>query len=348
MRPRALLITPSFFGYEKDIVAEFERQGFDVTLIDERPSNSSLVRAAIRWSRQSLKYLIDRYYLEQHRRIEGLAFDTVVVVKGEAVPRWFLEALRSQTSQARWIYYTFDSIANNPNSVEILDLFDVRFSFDPNDVAQRADLTYLPLFYTSDFETGGVRQPSSRPATRRPRWDVCFVGTLHSDRYPIVSAACPEGADAFVHLFVQARWYFAVTKYVTREHTNVSWSQVSTTSLPRDVIAARFRESHAVLDIPRTDQAGLTMRTFETLATGAILVTTNQFIRHEPFYDPSRVVLIERDADGIDGAKLQEQLAALTRPVGPPANFDDYSLANWVSRLTSDTVVERFDRRLVS
>ena len=36
------------------------------------------------------------------------------------------------------------------------------------------------------------------------------------------------------------------------------------------------------------------MRTFEALATGAVLVTTNASIRSEPFYDDERVVVIDR------------------------------------------------------
>jgi hypothetical protein len=332
MTERVLLITPSFFGYESEIVAELERQGFSVTTVDERPSNSSMGRALVRWSRRSLACIIDAYYREVLRRLGRHRFNLVIVIKAEAVPRWFLETVRAASPDSHWVYYTFDSVRNNPNCQGVLELFDVRFSFDTADImSAEFGFSYLPLFYTPDF----AALPRGSHLRKSIEWDISFVGTLHSDRYPLVAAICSGAISASTYFFVQARWYFAFAKYLTGDYRSVPWSAVSTRPMPRSEIAERFRASRAVLDIQRTGQDGLTMRTFEALASGAVLVTTNESIRSEPFYDPERVVVVGRDAVSLDAPRLHRQLGELPRPDTAPPSFEQYSLASWVSRLTS-------------
>ncbi len=76
------------------------------------------------------------------------------------------------------------------------------------------------------------------------------------------------------------------------------------------------------------------MRTFEVLASGAILVTTNSAITKEPFFDPDRIIVLPR-ADRVDTAALQEALDALPTPDCAPPCFEQYALASWVSRLVA-------------
>lgn len=332
---RALIITPSFFGYERDIVAEFERQGWSTTLLDERPSNAAAVRALLRLRRGIADRWVNRYFREWQANLIDEPLDLVLVVKAEVVPRWFLEGLRLANPQARFVFYTYDALSNAPHCLEVLHCFDQRLSFDRSDVETRPDLDYLPLFYTSDFEAA---EPD---VARASRHRLAFVGTLHTKRYRFARRCVDGREDAFAFFYVPAAWYFAFVKYFTREHSDVPWSDVSFKPMTRSQIAQVFSDSHAVLDMQREGQHGLTMRTFEVLASGAILVTTNAAVRAEPFYDPDRIVVVPSDPAEIDAPALHAQLAARARPVGPPENFGDYSLASWVRQIAAPSSTHR-------
>lgn len=324
----ALVLSPAFFGYERDIVAELTRQGFTTTFVDERPSNRAIDRAIMRVQRNLIARRIETYYREQLARLQQQEFDLVLVIKAEVVPRWFLEALRERNPQARFVFYTYDTLANAGNCLDLLDCFDARLSFDPNDVAARDDFDYLPLFYTPDYA------PLSSGEEER-RHSLSFIGTLHSQRYALGQRLFAGRERTFGFFFVQARWYFAVVKYLTREHASVPWANVSFRPMTRAQTAEVFRNSSAVLDIQRAGQSGLTMRTFEVLASGAALVTTNAAIIREPFYDPKRIVVLD-DADRIDAETIWRKVDSLPIPRGAPAGFGVYSLQSWVSILIND------------
>ncbi len=322
---RALLISPSFFGYEHDIADELESQGFSVTFLDERPSNSALARAVIRFRKDLVARFVDSYFRSKQAELEGTTFELVVVIKAETVPRWFLESLRSDSPAARFVFYTYDALGNAGNCLTVLDLFDRRLSFDSADVTWRQDFEYLPLFYSRHY---APLPPGEAGAPRR--FSMSFVGTLHSDRYDFVKRLFAGRPGTFGFFYVQAWWYFVVVKYFSREHANVPWSDVAFSPLSHAEIADVLRHSRSVVDMQRPGQSGLTMRTFEALASGAILVTTNEAIRKEPFYDPSRVVVVSPQLAELDAASVTAQVDALPLPTGMPEGFERYSLASWV------------------
>lgn len=330
-RLRALVIAPTFFGYEAQIVDEFERQGFETTFIDERPSNSTISRALLRARKDFVNRQIDRYYRRRLTEIGGDLFDVVFVVRAEATPRWFLENLRQSNPSANFVFYIWDAISKATNCLDVFDLFDQRFSFDPADVAEYPELSYLPLFYTPDFAPLPEFEAISRPR----RFTLSFIGTLHPGRYSYVQKLFANRPRTFKYFFVQARWYFIVVKYLTREHNNVPWSDVSFKKLTRQQVAEVFRESGAVLDMPQPNQCGLTIRTFEVLASGSILVTTNPYIVHEPFFDSGRVIVVPDGTEQAALGELQERFDSMIPPVGAPESFDQYSLASWVRAIVT-------------
>ncbi len=330
-RPRALVITPTFFGYEKDIVTEFERQGFETTFIDERPSNSTFSRALLRLRKNLMDRRINSYYRARQSELTGTRFDVVFVERAEATPRWFLEELRLTNPGARFVFYIWDAVSKATNCLSILNCFDERFSFDRADVAAYPGFSYLPLFYTRDF----FPLPETE-AVRSRRFTLSFIGTLHAGRYEYVKKLFAGRKGTFGFFHVQARWYFATVKYLTRQHHGVPWADVSFNKLSRQQVAAIFRESRAVLDMPQPGQSGLTIRTFEVLASGSILVTTNAAITQEPFFDPTRVIVVPTSLDRSGLNDLRARLDSITPPAVAPESFDRYSLETWVR-----TIVDR-------
>ena len=63
-----------------------------------------------------------------------------------------------------------------------------------------------------------------------------------------------------------------------------------------ETLTFNMKDCHAVLDIEHPKQVGLTMRTFEVLASGRKLITTNRSIINHEFYDPLRMCYRQRTA----------------------------------------------------
>ncbi|MGB4779258.1 glycosyltransferase family protein [Microbacterium sp.] len=317
-----LLITPSFFGYERSIADAFRAAGHVVDVFDERPSNKAWARAAVRVAPAVLSYRIARHYRSLVARIESADYDALLVVKGEVVPSWFLEWFIEYNPRAVRAYYTFDSLSNSPQGLRLLSRFDHKFSFDPRDVESHPGFRYKPLFYSTEYAPSGAARDL----------DISFVGTLHGDRYAFTQAVASgiPGERKLLYYFIPAAWFFWLRKLTSGDVRPVRRNDVQTSPLSRDDTVRLMQRSKAVIDVQRQGQAGLTMRTFEALATGAALITANEAVRGEAFFDPARVLVTPRDPDLIDPAEI-ERFTTMQPAVGvAPAGFDDYSLASWV------------------
>ena len=60
-------------------------------------------------------------------------------------------------------------------------------------------------------------------------------------------------------------------------------------------IAELYGDTVSVLDINKPFQEGLTMRTFESLASGKKLLTTNVDLKNYPFFSEENVMILDRD-----------------------------------------------------
>jgi len=324
---RLLFLSPAFFGYEQDIAEAFRANGHEVDFYDERPNNSSLAKALFRVSPRISQKFVRSYYARILRETKTNQYNFVVVVKGEVVPAFFLLELRARNPEALLVYYSFDAMAPGSLSEANLGHYDKTFSFDPADVAKYPELHLKPLFYSTQFHAAEI-------GVARPH-ELTFVGTMHSDRYAFVSNLGKSFEHTFSFFYAPARWFFAVEKYVTRHLSEVAWAEISFSKLSKEEVSAVFRDSRAVLDLQRSNQAGLTMRTFEVLASGAILVTGNPAIRDADFYDPSRILVIEDyDSDGAS-ERLRHELSRLQPDGSLPSDFEKYSVTTWVKELLS-------------
>jgi len=324
---RILVISPSFFGYEKQIITAFEKQGCHVNFLDERPRNTPITKAAVRVFPQMLSRQIQQHFQTALKRFTDSRFDAVLVIKGEVTPKWFLRELREKNRDAAFIYYTFDSLRNSPQGKRILDMFNFKFSFDRSDVEANESFVYKPLFYGPDYDlSSGDRD-----------LDVSFVGTLHGDRYRLTQnlASKVERRSRLLFYYMAARWYFWVRKLTSRDLKGVRLSEVSFESLTSSEAATAVKRSKAVIDVQRAGQTGLTMRTFEVLATGAGLITTNKAITMEPFYTEDRVLIVGRSPDPNEANRVRRFIDS--QPSSPTGidGFQRYSLDNWVQEFVN-------------
>jgi hypothetical protein len=318
-----LFISPAFFGYEISICNAIEKNGYSVDFFDERTSNNSFLKAVFRVKKSLLGYVINKYYQKVLSQVKEKKYTHFLLIKGEVVPIWFIKAFKELNPEAKLIYYTYDSFNNNnQNSLFILEHFDRCYSFDFEDVKRNPIFKLKHLFFTDEF-----LNPSGNS---HKKYNVSFVGTLHSARYKIVKNLFDKIDNTFVFFYSPAKWFFTLEKMLKKDHKSINSSEVSFNKISRTDVAGIFKSSKSVLDIQRTGQTGLTMRTFEVLASGATLITTNPYIKQTDFYNPSYIIVCN-DLNQSDILDCKEKIMQQSLPDVPLFNeLNDCYINNWV------------------
>jgi hypothetical protein len=284
-----LFLSPSFFGYEVAIRNKLVELGAKVFYIDDRPSNSSVTKGLIRIHKDLARNTIAKYYEDIAEQTAKDNFDVVFLLNPEALPLAFLELCKLRWPQAYYVMYMWDSIKNRKHTLDFLPYCDRVFTFERGD-AEVYGFDFKPLFYLDAY--GAVRGQ-----VETYEYDLCFMGTAHSDRYGIAREVrdwCDsKGLRCFFYFYVQGLglyWFNKLkSKGVMPSLAEVSFEKMSFADIVRVVGASR-----AVLDIQHPRQTGLTMRTLETLGAGRRLVTTNGEVRGYDFYDEGQVRVIDR------------------------------------------------------
>jgi hypothetical protein len=321
---KILVISPRFFGYERRIVDNMVSRGATVEWLDERPGNSTALKALTRLSPSAMAPLARRHYGRALARMAGRQFDDILLVNPESSTPDTIRRFRSQFAGSRLLLYMWDSFGNKPRSDPraFVGLFDRALTFDPVD-AEQYGISFRPLFYSEEPEPQAVSGQE---------FAFSFIGTIHSDRYRVLRAMCRQADEAglryFVYPFLQSRlvyWRFRFTKGEFRG-TRPADFHFDGMAYP-DVLRV-MRSSTAIIDVEHPRQRGLTMRTLEVLGSGRKLVTTNPHIRSYPFFSEDRIWLLDRRELKVDPEFFRE-------PAPPmPAGFAaKYSLAAWVDEV---------------
>ena len=317
---KVAIVGPAFFGYLRRLAAMMEARGIAATFYDEFPSNTILTKITLRYSSLAIRQRATRAY---HREITDaiirsgathLLFGTI-----EMFPHACVRRLRDHgIVMAR---YAWDSSANKPYAKTLDPYMRGVASFDPDD-CRREGYRYVPLF-------------SSLPAPAEPDapdLDLFYCATFHSNRPMIVAkvmeACARTNRSLKLMLFFHSRrlWY---TRFALHPDVWRLGRLISTRPFSLDEIAAATTRARVVLDIHHGGQTGLTMRTFEALSLGKVVLTTNAMALTglpEPLRE--RVVVLD-PADAATGIA-----EALARPRGSLS-------AEWLYYLSAERFLDQ-------
>ncbi len=312
-----LLIAPLTFTYREFICGTLNELGYDVTWWNERASDSTLYKVALRISPVFTRSFSERIFLENIRGLNPRDITLVLVIKGEGLTSAICRELRAYLSGVPMGYYLWDSRSNVRSAPEISAALDTTATFDPVDARMYA-WHYRPLF---------SRYGPAVPNLMRERdFDWCFVGTLHSDRHRVLSQlrrSGKPGSRSYVFGFCPSSAILRL-RYLTDWSLWRSESTISTTPLSAETVSSIFARSKVVVDIEHPRQRGLTMRTIETLVSGNKLATTNASIVESDLFHPSRVHILSRREPYIPEEFINMPFAAFH-----PAVLERYSASTW-------------------
>lgn len=261
---KVLFIAPFFFGYEKDIQAELEKQGAEVTFIgdDKKLWNKDL---------STIKTIVKR------------AFDYLFVIKGEFVQKSVLELFKESNPKAECILYQYDTLKRYPHIIKLFDFFDRIYSFDIED-CQQYNLILRPLFFVN----------VTKATHSKKKYDVSTVCSYYPERLQMIQKLkkqCKkDNISSYFYIYVY--WKMFINKII---YFSKYFSDICIKPLAKNKMFYILKHSKAIIDIPVKGQDGLTMRTFEVIGQEKKLITTNSSIVKYDFYDTNNIFLLKED-----------------------------------------------------
>lgn len=318
---KILFICPKFFNYESEIREELSND-FHVEYWDERPSNSIPFKILLRLKlRPFIKYFIKSYYTRLLLDINRKRFDYVLVINPEAadinVYKKIKNVCLSNNRDCKFVLYLWDSVRNKPNVSKLFNLFDRVSTFDDSDATQY-NINFMPLFYTKNFDF-------SQYDNKKQVYDLCFIGTAHSNRMQTVSkiislASEERDIKSFTFFYFHNRFLFFIKKLFCSMRVK---QKVNFKALRSDEVVELMRSSNIVIDINHPSQNGLTMRTIEAIGLNKKLITTNYNIKKYDFYDSKFIYVLDSRAAFLPNDFFDTQFINYK-------NRENYSLASWI------------------
>lgn len=339
---KILLICAKLFGYELEIQARLKELGAEVIWYDQRPSNSFLVKGLIRIDNRILHLKIRKYYERIITQTQNVSFDYVFFISPETVTESLLLKMKDAQASATFVLFMWDSLKNKSSSIKnLISHFDYRYSFDRDDCKQDVyGLRYRPLFFLNDY--------SKIESSKNYEFDLLFIGTIHSDRYKILSllkkCASDSGLSIFYYMFFSSS-FFLFLKYLTdRSFRQETLSSFKTKPLKKSEVLEYVSKSKAIIDIQHPNQLGLTMRTIEVLGARRKLITTNNDIVNYDFYHPQNILVIDRYHPKIEESFFSAEMIPVEEPI-----YSKYSIDGWIAEVlnlkfrTKSLVVDKIE-----
>ena len=255
-------------------------------------------------------------------RVDGLPFDIsyVLVIRGEFLDASIIEYMKNRfTEKCVFSLYQWDSVANNPNALEIAKYFNHISTFDKAD-ADKYSWKYRPLFFINKYAN------SIRPR----KCDILFMGSLHSDRIEILNYLkqyCAHNNLSFEsHIYTKKLVYFK-RKYINKKKGYIEANDLDMKfkSLSLQDCYKKYTNSKVVIDYTHTGQTGYTMRTIECLGCQCKLITNNKQVLMADFYEPNNICVYEDTIFEITDEFLKTDFKQLPETVS-----NRYSLESWL------------------
>lgn len=331
-KKRILFICSPFFGYYKHIINELESQGYIVDYYNDRPTENGLIKGIIKLRKNLVNKLIKKYFQKILSNSKDKEYDKVLIINGKVFNKEMIDLLKNQQKNARFIFYTWDSIELYPNVKEFLCSFDKAYSFDSKDCEKIKKLCLLPLFYTKPYREIGYGEVNRGNVD----YDILSICTVHPNRYQMISDLFPklkaEGVKIFSFMYLNKLQYL-YNKVFVEEFKKSKMSEFNFKSLSESEILNYIKESKIIFDIPHSKQSGLTMRTIETIGAKRKLITTNVNIKKYDFYDENNILVLSNDNLEAINSFIKSGYKIIDKKI-----YEKYSIEKWV-----DTIINEKD-----
>ena len=271
-----LIISPKFYNYHNEIKQELERRCDCVVLMSEVPLfNIGIYSKFVQRLCCLDSFLWHIYYKRLLRIIRKKSINTIFVIRGYYLPCRLLDKLKTNFPAIKILYYQWDSVQNNPNSLNISSRADRSYTFDWEDSIRFNDsFTYLPLYYYWPEES-----ISSKPILS----DILIVSSWSLYRYKILREILNKlkgcNLNLNIYLYLPPLPFF---KYILKGKYGLV-KGVNLSPINKIRYLQMLKGCKAVLDIPSPTQSGASIRVIEALSMKKKIITTNKTLSHVLF-----------------------------------------------------------------
>ncbi len=321
---KILFIGSGFYYYDKAIIKELENFGATIRYVIEFTESYSL----------KLKKKISSSYYDQSvskRENELLnlfnkeTFDFIFVIRAQYLSPRFFEKLSGSQKNAKFILYLWDSVSTTRDFDKKEKYFDKILSFDREDSLKYQRISFRPLFYLKEYYN---EHCLNRSDSKR---DLYFLGRLYGDRISVLRKIWKEcitkGLKSKMVLYapLNGDTIRSFLRYFIRKN---DFRIISFKQLPLVENIREMQSSISILDVELVYQSGLTIRTIETIGSNRKLITTNKDIIHYDFYDPGRILIIDRARPVIPAGFISEPMKPYEKEI-----LDKYSITGWAKEI---------------
>ncbi len=315
---KCLLIAPLFNGYYKEIMGVLIEKGFLVDYERDQFSNDTFSFIKKRLFRNYVKKSTDKYVnsiCEKHENI----YDAIIIILAYSFSKENILQLKRKYSKAKIIYYAWDSVSNFKVIKELADASDFALSFDPYD-CKKYGYSFLPLFYSESISNKSEKQYMYS--------SIMSIYPTKIKQLEKVLNLIPEDISGYKYFVVKSRLFYIYYKLkYSRLFRGYRMKDFRYRGLNKKKVYQVFANSKVVLDIPLENQIGLTMRTFEALALGCKLITTNSDIKNYDFYNKKNIFVIDDSTKEIPSLFFEEEFDNKYKI------SDSYSINSFVDKL---------------
>jgi hypothetical protein len=318
-----ILVAPSFFNYEIEIKNKLEEFGANVHYIDDRFNNGTFIKILLRIGigGEIFKNRIFKYFLKTLPGNLLGKIDYVFIINPEVVNKEVLNKYKKTMPNAIFILYMWDSFKNKKQTLNILNDFDYKFSFDKKDCLEY-NMDYLPLFYIDKYKDIAEKKDY--------KYDFTFIGTAHSDRYFLVKKIKNQFLNYrfFEFYYFQSIILFIYNKLVNKHFKNIKYKDITYVSLRLNDVLNVVSKSKIVIDIQHPFQDGFTMRLIEMIGAKRKIITTNKNVEFMDFYNENNILIIDRNLPIIPKSFLKSDYIDL-----PSDIYEKYSIGSWLKTI---------------
>ena len=280
-----------------------QRQGHDVVFLEDEKLDFNYrlpwigrKRKPLLWIKSIWKSSWKKYWEHQFRTCQELSdctYDLLFVINGISLHKSFFKHFSRTSPDAKKVLYLWDN-SKFYNYFRYASYFDRIATYDYFDHKEYgAEL--VPFYWWQKDNS------CSNDVDIEERYLLSIIGSNHSGRLDI----CTKIFGSLVHSGIpKERLMFRILDSNHPENDIVTHTRIAV-----DETMSIMRQSRCILDTDRVSQSGTTPRLIWALSMGKKIVTTNENISRFPFYNPSQILIIDRNDPVIPESFLIEPLS---------------------------------------
>lgn len=345
MKQKVLLIAPKIANIYLDVIAELERQNYEVDFYEYKsykddPHNlkghrkyGKLFTPESRFENKIKKVWENLLNAPPYNKI----YDYLFVIDGDSLHSRLFAILKERNPNIKTVNYLFDSTRGNYEFDVHFKFFDKVATFDIAD-SKRHCIDLLPIYWIKedgvssqeiDFFGLGAYIPN--------RYDLFLALDNYSKRNnlnSLIKIFCPvisnerkhEWKRKIIELVASKSYMIPLERY----HSEIITHESMSTSEYRKTIL----RSNIVVDSNAPAQDGLTARFMWALGAEKKIVTTNAAVINYDFYTPEQIFVVDnvkeftKDPKFIDFINSDYKMSSVTRE-----KILRYRLDNWIKYL---------------